>query len=431
MRDEPGPGGRPPQVRPPVAERPQARSEALGAALGTGRRRRGISAGLIRLMAVMFLYMTSVGMLVPVLPRYVTEELGGGEFEVGVAYGVFAVTALLGRPLSGVLADRIGAKPVVLVSLVLAALTYGAAPLTGTVIGFALLRLIYGLGHAGMYVPTLASAGSVGPPDRVGESVSYFTLAHYLGLTLGPGIGAFLLDGYGTYVAWGAAAVMALASGAFALWAPLRPGPAANAAPAVERPAAAPARRWRLIHPAGVLPGVAMSLIIMGHTAVSAFVAVHVSAIGVGNVGVALAIYGVVNIVVRIAAVRLVDGLGTFWGVMLAATAVASGTLLIGVWWTPVGLYLGIVLVAVGQSLQGPLLATAVFHAAPPDERAAAVGTYSAFADLSVSAGSALLGAVAAGLGSPAAAFVAAAVLALMAIPFVFRRRQGRASAMA
>ncbi|HYN53026.1 MAG TPA: MFS transporter, partial [Thermoleophilaceae bacterium] len=57
----------------------------------------------------------SVGATLPVLPRYVTGPLDGGDLEVGIVTGAFAITGLACRPLAGHLADRRGRKRVVVV----------------------------------------------------------------------------------------------------------------------------------------------------------------------------------------------------------------------------------------------------------------------------------------------------------------------------
>jgi MFS family permease len=64
----------------------------------------------------------AVGAVLPVLPRYVTGPLGGGDLEVGVVTGAFAFTAIVGRPIGGRLADRHGRRLVVLVGLAITAL---------------------------------------------------------------------------------------------------------------------------------------------------------------------------------------------------------------------------------------------------------------------------------------------------------------------
>ncbi|MGZ5343003.1 MAG: MFS transporter, partial [Solirubrobacterales bacterium] len=48
----------------------------------------------------------AVGATLPVLPDYVTEELNGSNFEVGIVTGAFAVTGIVCRPIAGHFADR-------------------------------------------------------------------------------------------------------------------------------------------------------------------------------------------------------------------------------------------------------------------------------------------------------------------------------------
>ena len=55
----------------------------------------------------------AVGATLPVLPRYVRGPLGGGDLDVGIVTGAFAITGLACRPLAGHLADQRGRSLVV------------------------------------------------------------------------------------------------------------------------------------------------------------------------------------------------------------------------------------------------------------------------------------------------------------------------------
>ncbi|MGZ4786318.1 MAG: MFS transporter, partial [Acidimicrobiales bacterium] len=46
-------------------------------------------------------YFLALGMLLPVVPLFVKDELGGNNVAVGVAVGAFAVGAVLLRPFAG------------------------------------------------------------------------------------------------------------------------------------------------------------------------------------------------------------------------------------------------------------------------------------------------------------------------------------------
>jgi MFS family permease len=52
----------------------------------------------------------AVGATLPVLPRFVTEELNGSDLEVGIVTGAFAITGLICRPIAGNAADRRGRR---------------------------------------------------------------------------------------------------------------------------------------------------------------------------------------------------------------------------------------------------------------------------------------------------------------------------------
>ena len=59
------------------------------------------------------LFFASFNMIVPELPSFLSS-LGGAEHK-GLIISLFTVTALISRPFSGKLADRIGRKPVIIV----------------------------------------------------------------------------------------------------------------------------------------------------------------------------------------------------------------------------------------------------------------------------------------------------------------------------
>ena len=97
---------------------------------------------------------------------------------------------------------------------------------------------------------------------------------------------------------------------------------------------------------------------------------------------------------------------------------------MIGLWATPVGLFAGTAIFAMGHSLAFPALMTIAMRNAPPAERGAVVGTFTAFFDLSFGLGAVSSGAIAALLGY-SGSFVAAALVALAGFAtLLFRGRR-------
>lgn len=71
------------------------------------------------------------GVFVPYIGLYLTRELGASGAQAGAIYGVMGTAGLLGAPLGGVLADRVGRRPTMSIGLAAIALwflAFGAAP---------------------------------------------------------------------------------------------------------------------------------------------------------------------------------------------------------------------------------------------------------------------------------------------------------------
>ena len=61
-------------------------------------------------MLAAFAYFVALGALIPTVPRFVEDELGGGGVQVGVGVGSLAVTAALLRPWTGRIGDTRGRR---------------------------------------------------------------------------------------------------------------------------------------------------------------------------------------------------------------------------------------------------------------------------------------------------------------------------------
>ena len=88
-----------------------------------------------------------------------------------------------------------------------------------------------------------------------------------------------------------------------------------------------------------------------------------------------------------------------------------AGLLTLGTVRNPTGLVAGTALFALGQSLAFPALLSLVIGRVQPSERASAIGTFTAFLDLSFGIGPVGLGLVAHSFGYPAV-FLAASIVA-------------------
>jgi predicted MFS family arabinose efflux permease len=366
-------------------------------------------------------YFTSAGMLLPALPRYVEGPLGGGNVAVGVVFGAFSVSAVLLRPAAGVFGDRRGRRPLMLGGAAVAAvsvLLYGLASSAAVLIG---LRLVTGAGEALFFVGMATAFTDLAPPERRGEAMSLASLAIYLGIGLGPVLAEAVLARGGFSAVWVAtAAVAALATALVSRVEETRPdGAEVEPAPG------------RLVHPAGLLPGMVLLASIVGMAGFLAFMPLHVLDVGLGGSGPLLLLFAGVVVVIRSAGARLPDRLGPGRAIRAALTLSVVGLSLVGVWHGPVGLVLGTIVLAVGIALLTPSVFALAVAGVPASERGQVMATTSAFIDIAFGVGPVTMGLVGAGLGRPAVfltgAVVAAGGLVLVAATHLGRRPAPRA----
>ena len=84
------------------------------------------TAAFIRLGLGDLAYFTAAGVAIYALPPYVTGPVGSDEAGAGLAFGAFAITALLLRPFAGRLSDVHGRRPLLVGGALLAVLAGGA-----------------------------------------------------------------------------------------------------------------------------------------------------------------------------------------------------------------------------------------------------------------------------------------------------------------
>lgn len=355
-------------------------------------------------------YFTAMGMLLPVLPRYVEDELGGSGVAVGAAVGAFAVSAALVRPLVGRLGDRLGRRPLAVVGGGIAAVSIAGYGLVASVPALVAFRLLTGLGEAGFFIGVATAAQDLSPDDRRGEAASFFSTSIYGGLAIGPFLGEALYRSGGAGLVWLVSTILA---GTGALVALLIPAELGRQTPEEREAAAAVEGRRRLLHPAAVMPGTILFMGLIGFAAFAAFLSLHLDDLGIDDAGPYFLLYGVTVLLVRILGARVPDRFGAIRTTTLALLAVAAGMAIITVVEVPAAILAGTFVFSVGMSLLFPALFSLVVNTAPANERSHAVGTFSLFFDLSQGAGAPLLGIVVDLSGTDRAAFATAVVVAL------------------
>ncbi|MDQ1816025.1 arabinose transporter [Massilia sp. CCM 9210] len=337
-----------------------------------------------------FVAFLTLGLALPVLPLHVQSALSMSPLVIGIVVGSQFVAALLSRAWAGNTVDTRGAKRAVVVGLGLGACS-GIACLAslGAPAGYGAVAILIGarvlLGCAESLVVTGALGWGVGlaGPQHAGKVMAWVGIAMYGAYAAGAPLGVFVYGRYG--FAGIALASVAIPLVALAIVAPVR--------------ALAPSHTVRVpfykVLRAVWLPGLGLALSSMGFSVITAFVALLFAARGWGDAALAFTAFGTAFIGARLLFGHLPD---TFGGAKVALVCVlieAAGQLLM--WSAPSALVAcaGAAITGFGYSLAFPGFGVEAVRRAPPQSRAAAMGAYVAFLDMSLALGGPLAGLVA------------------------------------
>jgi DHA1 family tetracycline resistance protein-like MFS transporter len=156
----------------------------------------------------------AMGLIIPVLPRLILDFLGGKMTSAADWNGwfalVFALMQFVFSPLLGVLSDRFGRRPVILLSNLGLGLDYVVMALAPTIGWLFLGRIISGITTSS--IPTaMAYIADVTPKEKRAAAFGMIGMAFGVGFAFGPAIGG-LLGGVSPRLAFWVSAGLSLAN---------------------------------------------------------------------------------------------------------------------------------------------------------------------------------------------------------------------------
>ncbi len=348
----------------------------------------------------------SMYVLLATLPLYVVA-IGGTVSDAGVVLACFTLSAVVVRPVVGRLSDRRAKKAIMLAgAVILAVSSLLYAPVHSVPLLMA-VRVFHGVGWAAFGTAASALAADLAPLSRRGEAMGYFGVGMNVAMAIGPALGVFLVGwaGYGslflTAMVLGAAAALTTAGIAEPRRAPGR---------------GALQRGWRsFILPSALFPSAVLFTNALTYASVVALLPLFADEAGLGNPGLFFTVFSVVVLVLRGPLGRVSDRRGrvtvvapglsvTFVALLVLSQAQSTTTMLVVA-----------VLYAVGVGAAQPTLMAMTVDRAGPQERGAAMGTYTTAMDLGIGVGSVVWGVVAQSLGF-AAMYVAASLMGLVGV---------------
>src|SRR5512133_1661129 len=133
-------------------------------------------------------------MLYPFFALYLTQKFDIGMSTVGLIFGVFSITGMVGSALGGALADRMGRRTVIIFSLILSSLSalgMGFAPTIGIFV--AVVAVVGTLSNIGGPAHEAVVADLL-PPDKRAEGYGIIRVVFNVAVIIAPPIAGLLIS---------------------------------------------------------------------------------------------------------------------------------------------------------------------------------------------------------------------------------------------
>lgn len=165
------------------------------------------SGSLVILMVNMFIAMVGMGLIIPIMPKYVTAFGATGQ-AMGYLVAAFGLTQFLFSPIAGELSDKYGRKLLIVTGIGLFTVSQVLFGMAEHMWMLYVSRLLGGMSAALMTPPMMAYVADITTEEKRGKGLGMLMASMTLGVVIGPGIGGVLAE-YGIRVPFYAAAALA------------------------------------------------------------------------------------------------------------------------------------------------------------------------------------------------------------------------------
>lgn len=148
-------------------------------------------AALAVLFAVVFINLVGFGLVVPLLPFF-GQSLDAQAWQIALMFSAYSLGQFFAEPFWGRLSDRIGRRPVLLITVAANAVGYLMLAFAPNIWAAIAIRLFTGLG-AGNISTVQGYVADVTPPDKRAGRMGLIGAAFGLGFIVGPGLGGVLV----------------------------------------------------------------------------------------------------------------------------------------------------------------------------------------------------------------------------------------------
>ena len=317
------------------------------------------------------------GIIIPIFPFYI-ESLGMAGIELGALAASFALARIILAGPMGNLSDRVGRKPIMMISLLGFAFSNIVYAYATNVIVMISARALEGAVSAGFFPAANAFISDVTTKENRGTAMGYLSMGNMVGFVVGPALGGFLAQFLGIRMPFILAAVATLSTMVLLFILVKEPVRKSVKEAMPKIPIREVLGRARACY--GAL-GIAMfaNMFAMGILEV-AFMLDAVINIGVQpyEIGIFFGVLGISMMIGNLGFGKLSDIRGRKWLIVIGSMV---GALSLGMFMFAtdvIALYVAGVVLSIGMSMRGPAIQALIADVTDPSAYGAVMGVFGA-----------------------------------------------------
>lgn len=350
----------------------------------------------VSLLLIGFLSNTSCFMLETTIPVF-AGHLGGNSTIVGLTTTLVAITALVFRPVTGILLDLRDRKSIYLIGLLLFAIVNLALIFTDTIPVLLTLRIFYGIGFSILTTAIATIFSDMIPPARLGEGMGYAGVAMTAAQAVGPAFGLYMIQHVEFSVFFILSFGIVLIAALLSVFARLDNGgaKAVEIVIAEEHPPAnsnkqAVARSPRpvLIERGAILPSLVMFFVVLPFALNITFLPMYALNRGIRDIGLFFTITAVTTLFTRPLVGKVFDRHGAFRVVVPGLVLIFLAMSLLSIAATLPMFLTAAAMFGFGSGSIQPVMIALAIRLSSSSRRGAANATFFCFLDLGIALGS-------------------------------------------
>lgn len=157
-------------------------------------------------------YNGATQMITPLITKYVITFDNVPLTIAGTIAGLYSVSALILRPVSGMCSDRYNRKSIIRYTMLATGFVIFAYSLADNVAGVAAVRTLHGVFFSFSSVAMMSLITMYIPSEKIGEGIGWMSLSNIASQALGPAVGAKLVESYSYQTCFTVAAVVNVAA---------------------------------------------------------------------------------------------------------------------------------------------------------------------------------------------------------------------------